>query len=419
MHIVGRRNFIYNEDRADDTTDKNRERERIDRKMMKKMMTTITTFLKKETVLCVALVLAAVSTFLVPPDKAYLGYIDFRTLAILFCLMSVMAGLQRIGVFKAIARKLLGYVKSGRGLVLTLVLLCFFSSMLITNDVALITFVPFTFTVLDLLGGAQKKRLLLPVVVMQTIAANLGSMLTPVGNPQNLYLYGKAGLSAGAFLGLMLPYTALSLALLAVWGLIQGGASQDFQLENAFEQDASDAGQAAGTAKYKIAMYLILFLVSLLAVGRILPWQAVFVGVFLVVFAADRQVLAMVDYSLLLTFAGFFVFIGNVGRLPVFCGFMQDMIAGREVYTSIAASQIISNVPAALLLSGFTDDYAGLVVGTSLGGLGTLIASMASLISYKYVAKEAGSRKGAYILLFTVANVCFLAALILLYVWLA
>lgn len=126
MHIVGRRNFIYNEDRADDTTDKNRERERIDRKMMKKMMTTITTFLKKETVLCVALVLAAVSTFLVPPDKAYLGYIDFRTLAILFCLMSVMAGLQRIGVFKAIARKLLGYVKSGRGLVLTLVLLCFF-----------------------------------------------------------------------------------------------------------------------------------------------------------------------------------------------------------------------------------------------------------------------------------------------------
>ena len=226
MHIVGRRNFIYNEDRADDTTDKSRERERIDRKMMKKMMTTITTFLKKETVLCVALVLAAVSTFPVPPDKAYLGYIDFRTLAILFCLMSVMAGLQRIGVFKAIARKLLGYVKSGRGLVLTLVLLCFFSSMLITNDVALITFVPFTFTVLDLLGGEQKKRLLLPVVVMQTIAANLGSMLTPVGNPQNLYLYGKAGLSVGAFLGLMLPYTALSLALLAAWGLIQGGAAQ-------------------------------------------------------------------------------------------------------------------------------------------------------------------------------------------------
>ena len=140
------------------------------------MIAKITAFLKRETVLCVALVLAAVSTFLVPPDKAYLGYIDFRTLAILFCLMSVMAGLQRIGVFKAIARKLLGYVKSGRGLVLTLVLLCFFSSMLITNDVALITFVPFTFTVLDLLGGAQKKRLLLPVVVMQTIAAKLGSM---------------------------------------------------------------------------------------------------------------------------------------------------------------------------------------------------------------------------------------------------
>lgn len=384
------------------------------------MTAKITAFIKKETVLCVAVVLAAVSAFFVPPDREYLGYIDFRTLAILFCLMGVMAGLQKIGVFKGIARKLLGSVKGGQSLVLTLVLLCFFSSMLITNDVALITFVPFTFTVLELLGGEQKKRLLLPVVVMQTIAANLGSMLTPIGNPQNLYLYGKAGLSVGAFLGLMMPYTALSLVLLTAWGLFQGRVCPvDFQLENVLGQEASDSQKAVKTEVYPVVMYLILFLFCLLAVGHILPWQAVFLVVVLVIFVADKQVLARVDYSLLLTFTGFFVFIGNVGRMPVFCDFLQDIITGREIYTSIIASQVISNVPAALLLSGFTDDFAGLVIGTNLGGLGTLIASMASLISYKYVARAESGRRGAYIVLFTVANVCFLAALVLLNVWMA
>lgn len=384
------------------------------------MTAKITAFIKKETVLCVAVVLAAVSAFFVPPDREYLGYIDFRTLAILFCLMGVMAGLQKIGLFKEIARKLLGSVKGGRSLVLTLVLLCFFSSMLITNDVALITFVPFTFTVLELLGGEQKKRLLLPVVVMQTIAANLGSMLTPIGNPQNLYLYGKAGLSVGAFLGLMMPYTALSLVLLTAWGLFQGRVcSVDFQLENVLGQEASDSQKDVKTEVYPVVMYLILFLFCLLAVGHILPWQAVFLVVVLVIFAADKQVLARIDYSLLLTFTGFFVFIGNVGRMPVFCDFLQDIITGREIYTSIIASQVISNVPAALLLSGFTDDFAGLVIGTNLGGLGTLIASMASLISYKYVAKAESGHRGAYIVLFTVANACFLAALVLLNVWMA
>ncbi|MDE5588083.1 MAG: anion permease, partial [Acetatifactor sp.] len=183
-------------------------------------MKRILAFFKKETVLCVSLILAVASMFIVPPDINYGGYIDFRTLAILFCLMSVMAGFQKAGVFGRIAKKFLGHVKSGRGLILTLVLLCFFSGMFITNDVALITFVPFTFIILGMLGDEQKDRLALPIVVMQTIAANLGSMLTPVGNPQNLYLYGRAGLSIPEFLLLMLPYTLLSLVLLVVWSLI-------------------------------------------------------------------------------------------------------------------------------------------------------------------------------------------------------
>ena len=367
------------------------------------------TFLKKETVLCISRLLAIVSMFSVPPDKAYWRYIDFRTLAVLFCLMCVMAGLQKIGVFKWIAQKLLGQVRSGRSLVLTLVLLCFFSGMIITNDVALITFVPFTMTVFEMLGEELKKRLILPVVVMQTIAANLGSMLTPIGNPQNLYLYGKAEISIGEFLMLMLPYTILSLILLVGWSLLQGRVcSQALELE----KPAVKKDSLRGKEIIPFLVYGVLFLLCLLTVGHILPWQAVFLAVLIMVFIVDRQVLTEVDYSLLLTFVGFFIFIGNVGRIPVFREFLQSVIAGREIYTAIIASQIISNVPAALLLSGFTEDFAGLIIGTNLGGLGTLIASMASLISYKYVAKEPGTRKGRYIALFTVGNVCFLAALV-------
>lgn len=379
-----------------------------------KMMNRIFAFFKKETVLCVSFILAAASMFIVPPDGNYWGYIDFRTLAILFCLMSVMAGLQKIGVFDWVAKKLLSHVKSGHSLVLTLVLLCFFSSMFITNDVALITFVPFTFIVLNMLGDGQKDRLLLPVVVMQTIAANLGSMLTPLGNPQNLYLYGKAGLSIYEFLMLMLPYTLLSLVLLVVWSVIQGRVCP--QIPKLGEATARQGPSHGKKAVYPLVVYLMLFLLCLLTVGRILPWQAAFFAVLIMVFAVDRQVFVKVDYSLLFTFICFFIFIGNVGRIPAFRNFLQDMIAGREVYTAVIVSQVISNVPAALLLSGFTENFAGLIIGTNLGGLGTLIASMASLISYKYVAKEANERKSKYILLFTVGNIFFLALLVLLYI---
>lgn len=369
-------------------------------------------FLKKETVLCVALMLAIFSMFLVPPDGSYPEYIDFRTLAILFCLMCVMAGLQKIGVFNRIAQKLLKRVKSCSGLVLTLVLLCFFFSMLITNDVALITFVPFTFIVLRMLGTEMENRLILPVVVLQTIGANLGSMLTPIGNPQNLYLYGKAGLSIGEFFMLMLPYTLLSLSLLVVFCVLQGRhCHRTSQLADTFSQESFPEGKRT---VYRIVIYLVLFLLCLLSVGHILPWQAVFLAVLIIIFVTDRNIFMKVDYSLLLTFIAFFVFIGNIGRVPAFCNFLQSIISGRETYTAIIASQVISNVPAALLLSGFTDNMAGLIVGTNLGGLGTLIASMASLISYKNIAKEKGEYKGRYILLFTVWNIVFLAVLILM-----
>lgn len=380
-------------------------------------MKKIIAFWKKETVLCIALCLAVVSSFVVTPDAEYLDYIDFRTLGILFCLMSVMAGLQKIGVFQWIAEGLLKKVRSTVQVLLILVLLCFFFSMLITNDVALITFVPFTFTVLSLLGEETKQKLMIMVVVMQTIAANLGSMLTPIGNPQNLYLYGKAGIGVGEFLLLMLPYTVLSLVLLLVWcgcfGVIGAGKSGNGKLAIAFDEQTSLKGKEKA-----LTAYLILFVLSLLVVAHIIPYGVVLGIVIVAMFLLDKNVLLQVDYSLLFTFVGFFVFIGNMGRVPAFRELLQGIVTGNEVITSIVSSQAISNVPAALLLSGFTEDYPALIVGTNLGGLGTLIASMASLISYKFVARDKDGRKGAYLLYFTVANICFLAALVILYtVW--
>lgn len=390
-------------------------------------MKNIILFLRKETVLCVALVLAAVSAFIVPPDVKYVEYIDLRTLAILFCLMSVMAGLQKMGFFGNIAKMLLSKVKNGYSLILILVLMCFFFSMVITNDVALITFVPFTFIILNLLGQKKRNRLILQVTAMQTIAANLGSMLTPIGNPQNLYLYGKAGISIGRFILLMLPYTFLSLVLLIGWSMLLGRRfSMDFNsgkinmnnrsgLGGAGGKDAAEENSDSEIQRYRIYVYIGLFIFCLFAVGHIISWQAVLALVLVTVFVMDRDVLARVDYSLLFTFAGFFIFIGNMGRIPAFRDFLEGIIVNREVLTSIAASQLISNVPAALLLSGFTADYGNLIIGVNLGGLGTLIASMASLISYKYIAKEEPVRKGAYIGMFTAGNIVFLAALAVLY----
>lgn len=368
---------------------------------------------QKETVLCIAVLLAIISAFIILPDKEYIGYIDFRTLAILFCLMSVMAGLQKLGLFQMIAEKLLVKVKSTGQLVNILVLLCFFFSMLITNDVALITFVPFTFTVLHLLGEEQERKLAIPIVVLQTIAANLGSMLTPIGNPQNLYLYGKAGLSVGEFILLMLPYTVVSLVLLLFCSFLLGRREKGTAMQVQF------AEQTKLTGKEKVlAVYFMLFVLCLLTVAHVLSIWVVFGMVLVVMLFLDRKILATVDYSLLLTFVGFFVFIGNMGRIPVFCNLLESIVKGNEVLTAVISSQAISNVPAALLLSGFTDNYEGLIIGTNLGGLGTLIASMASLISYKYIAREGkeSNSKGKYLVRFTVANVVFLVVLMVVYV---
>ena len=373
----------------------------------------IIAFCKKEVVFVISLAVAVLSAFFVTPSAAYFAYPDYRVLALLFCLMIIVAGIKEQGIFTLLGQKLTAKAGDSRQLSLLLVMLCFFSSMLITNDVALITFVPFSFIILELLGEDVQKKLLIPVVVMQTIAANLGSMFTPIGNPQNIYLHGISGMGIGEFLMLMLPYTAASFVLLLGYSMFLGIRTEKNALAapmQSFERMA-ERTKLQGNA-WDVIRYLILFVLSLLTVAGVIPYLVTLgISVFsMLIF--DRKLFAKIDYALLLTFIGFFVFIGNMGRIPAFRDFLQSMIVGNEVLTSVVSSQVISNVPAALLLSGFTEDVRALIVGTNLGGLGTLIASMASLISYKYVAKENKCGKGAYFIFFTVANVVFLAILV-------
>ncbi|MBE5888257.1 MAG: citrate transporter [Lachnospiraceae bacterium] len=366
------------------------------------MIQRVIEFCKKEVVLVVATVLAVASAFVVPPSAEYWGYIDWHVLGVLLSLMIVMAGLQKNGLFDALGEALLSRTKKVWQLVVVLVMLCFFLSMAITNDVALITFVPFAVVALE---KSQKQDLLIPVVVLQTIAANLGSMLTPIGNPQNLYLYNLSGMNIGEFILVMLPYTGISLALLLASILLLKGKKEAVIVSNKAE---------SALDMKKILVYLMLFVLAFLVVLKVLPFEVVLGITLVVVFFMERKVLKDVDYCLLLTFISFFVFTGNMGNIPVIKNALQQLVEGREVLIGVLSSQAISNVPAALLLSGFTSDYKALLVGVNLGGLGTLIASMASLISYKILANKYNDKKGKYFLWFTLANIGFLVILMIL-----
>lgn len=364
-------------------------------------MVKVKEFLKKEAVLVISFVLAVTSMFFVAPNAGYLDYIDFRTLALLLCLMLVMAGLNALGVFKLLADKLLNKTNSTRTLGLTLNLLCFFSSMLITNDVALITFVPFTLIVLKLSDKMNKAILL---IVLETVAANLGSMLTPIGNPQNLYLFSAFNMDIGEFAGAVAPYAILSLVLIVISSFLLGNERITVKADK----------NAPKINKVKLLLYAGLFAVSLLTVFRVIPYPVTLGMTLAAVIIADRKTLIKADYSLLLTFVFLFVFIGNLGEIEAVSSFLKSIVSGREVLVGVAASQVFSNVPAALLLSGFTENAKALLVGVNLGGLGTLIASMASLISFKLIAKE-NIKSGRYILVFTTVNIVFLALNLILW----
>lgn len=357
-------------------------------------------FLRREPVLSISFVCALVSAFFVPPSAAYLDYIDLRVLCLLFCLMAVVAGLQECGLFLVLAQRLLAGERPVRLISLTLILLPFFCSMLVTNDVALITFVPFAILVLEMVG---RRDLLIPIISLQTVAANLGSMATPVGNPQNLFLYAHFSLSMGDFLSLLLPLTVISLVGLAAAGLYFGGKGW---ISVSFPE------QVRLTSPKHLALYLVLFGLCLLSVCRILPYGILTVIVIVALLLARRQLLGQVDYMLLLTFVCFFIFSGNLGQMPAVRSALGDLLARSPLLCSAAASQVISNVPAAVLLSGLTEDWKGLLAGVDVGGLGTPVASLASLISMKFYLRSREAKPLPYFLWFTAANVVGLLVLL-------
>lgn len=358
----------------------------------------IKAFIKNETVFVISAIFAAATMFFVPPDKEYIGYIDFRVLCLLFCLMGVVAGFRNAGVFSTLTYQLLNRIKNGRLLSVTLVLLPFFSSMLVTNDVALIVFIPFT---IALLNKSDGRKSIVPVIVMQTVAANLGSMATPIGNPQNLFLYSAYNLSFGEFAGVTLPLTALSLFVLVAAALPLLPAKPE--VDGIKKESIND--------KKQLLIFLFLFALSILSVFRIVPYQITTAVTVVLLLITSRKLFKEIDFMLLLTFVCFFIISENLGRLEIVRSFLQQLLEKSTLFASIGTSQIISNVPAAVLLSAFTDNWKELLAGVNIGGLGTPVASLASLITLKLYMKTNGSKIIKFLAVFTVANVIGLSIL--------
>lgn len=370
----------------------------------RKMIKEIAVFCKKELVLCIAAVLALGSMLAVPPDAGYASYIDWKVLGILFSLMVVMEGLRQLGIFDKIAHVMLKKADNLRKLSFIMVGLCFVSAMFITNDVALITFVPFTMLLLSL---SEMQEHAVRLVVYETIAANMGSMLTPVGNPQNLYLYTVFEMDVVGFFKLTAPIAGAAALLLTICCLRI--KSHPVALAAAKEQQGAKEAEKETDGKYRVRVcfYCMVFLLSLLAVVRLLPVSIPVAVALAGTLLLHRKVLCRVDHCLLLTFISFFVFIGNVGRIQVVSDWLRSVLSGRELLVAYLSSQVISNMPAAVLLAGFTDDCRALLLGVDIGGLGTLIASLASLISYKCFAQELPEKKAKYFWYFTLVNVIF------------
>lgn len=405
----------------------------------------IRTFAACETVLVVAVAAALASCALVPPDAGYAAYVDWHTLALLFCLMAVVAGFRSLGVLDAAGAWLVARARTQRAVAGVLVGLAFFASMAVTNDVALITFVPLALVVLRRAGMEGRMCL---VATLMTIAANLGSMFTPVGNPQNLYLFTASGMGVGEFLQLMGPYTLASAVMLALacalcfrGGEVRGAHAARFAPSGGFasgdmtERSAPGAQNARlanerlsasssiesaslecfpARSRKRLAMYGVLFACCLAAVLGVLDVRVLLALVLVGVSLSDASLLRRVDWGLLATFAALFVFVGNMGRVPVLHEALSAAVGGNALLAAVGGSQVISNVPAAVLLSGFTNQRQALIVGTNLGGLGTLIASMASLITFKAVMVGRPGIRGRYLFVFTGWNIAFLAVLLAL-----
>jgi len=361
------------------------------------LLRTVVDFFRKNTVMTVALCAALATTAVVPVDSQYAGYFDFKTLSCLFCVLAVVCALKNVRFFYILAERIVRCCKNARLSVLALVYITFIGSMLIANDMALLTFLPLGYFVLSTTG---KEKYMAVTFILQNIAANLGGMLTPFGNPQNLYLYTKFNIPAGEFMTIMAPPFLLAIAMITLCCLIFIKA-----------EPMKVAQEDVSLPKGRTALYLLLFALSIAIVFRGIPYQLGLVVIPAVLLVADRKALKMVDYPLLLTFVFFFVFAGNMARIDIVQQMFSALMEKSALLVSVISCQFISNVPSSILLSQFTGNYADLLVGVNIGGVGTLIASLASLITFSQYTAHNPGKAGYYVKLFSAFNFTFLFVL--------
>ena len=362
-------------------------------------MEKVKNFAKENIVLIVAFAAAMITSFIIPPDAEYLTYFDFKTLTCLFCVLATVCALRNIRFFYTMAKAIVRKFRTARSAILALVYITFIGSMLIANDMALLTFLPLGYFVLHTTG---KEKHLAFTFIMQNIAANLGGMLTPFGNPQNLYLYSKFNIPDAEFVSIMFIPFIIAIILITICCLV-------FVKPETLEIEE----KAASLPLPRVIIYLLLFAFSILIVFKSVPYWLGLIIIPVALLVLDRQALLQVDYGLLLTFVFFFIFAGNMSRIDAVKNVFSWLLEQNTLVFSALSCQVISNVPSAILLSQFTENYRELLLGVNIGGAGTLIASLASLITFKEYAKQDPKHTLSYILKFSAYNFAFLIILII------
>ncbi len=366
--------------------------------IIRKPLKYTTAFIRHNAVLCIAAVLAVITCFIVPPDKEYIGYFDFKTLTCLFCTLAVVCALKNIRFFTILARTIVRKSGTLRTAVTTLIFITFFGSMLIANDMALLTFLPLGYYVLN---AAKKEEYMAYTFILQNIAANLGGMLTPFGNPQNLYLYTKFNIPTHEFVQIMfVPFIASTAMILICCMLV---SKEKIVLADENNEQFP---------KLRASFYIILFALSIIIVFRVIPYWIGLIIIFVSLLIADRKAIARVDYSLLGTFACMFVFAGNMSRIDFIRDSLSKLLELNTLIFSTLSCQVISNVPSAVLLSQFTNNYYDLLRGVNIGGTGTLIASLASLITFREYTSRNPGKTASYVAKFSLINFIFLIVLV-------
>jgi Na+/H+ antiporter NhaD/arsenite permease-like protein len=366
-------------------------------KLLLNLKAKIQKFVSANIVLVIAASLAIASCFIVKPDEKYLEYFDFKTLTCLFCTLAVICALKNIRFFTITAQKIVTYTGNTRTLALALVYITFIGSMFLANDMALLTFLPLGYISLSATG---KEKYMAPIFIIQNIAANLGGMLTPFGNPQNLYIYTKFNIPTVEFMGIMLLPFIISIILFTLGCFFI--PKESLVLENKDDEKINTK---------KAAFYLFLFAMTILMVFRVIPHYVCLPIILISIMATDKKALEKVDYPLLLTFFCFFLLAGNVSRIEAVSTFFSSLLEKNTLLTSIFSCQVISNVPSSILLSEFTTNYKDLLLGVNIGGVGTLISSLASLITFREYTSHVKGKTAQYIGLFTALNLAFLVIL--------